>query len=194
MDCARWILSEVGTRAASKHQKFPLLTDHMARQTVPKYLRGSDHSERLYASFQVLLRTGYAYKEALIVVAEGAKEFLGKSRRGRPRHGDAERDFFSTIESVRSMVNAFTRRKPDSEDAVGFWVGQFLWSREIGVIRGSEFDGDAGRRMYEARLGALHQLGLRGFVWPIPPPRSVAAAPVQKRRLPFCPNPTHIDK
>jgi hypothetical protein len=194
MDCARWILSEVGTRVASKHQKFPLLAEHMARQTVPKYLRGSDLSERLSTSFEVLKRSGYAHKEALVVVAEGARAFLGKSKRGRPRRGDAKRDFTSTMESVRSMVNAFARRTRDTEGAVRFWVSQFLWCREIGVIRGAEFDDNAGRRMYESRLGALRQLGLRGFAWPTPPPRCVAPGPVQKWRLPFCPNPTHFDK
>jgi hypothetical protein len=176
MDCAGWILSAVGTRVASKHQKAPFVAEYMARWSVPKYLRGSDLAERLGTSFEVLKRSGYARKEALVLVAERAKEFLGKSKRGRPRRGDAERDFISTMESVRSMVNAFTRRTRDTEGAVRFWVGQFLWCQEIGVIRGSEFDGDAGRRMYEARLGALRQLGLRGFVWPSPPSRSVGGS------------------
>ena len=193
-DCADFILRGVGKRVASKHQKAPFVTKYMARWTAPKYLRGSDLSERLGTSFEVLKRSGYNHKEALVFVAERAKEFLGKSKRGRPRHGKAERDFISTMESVRSMVNAFARRTRESEDAVRFWVGQFLWCREIGVIRGSEFDRDAGRRMYEARLGALRRLGLRGFAWPSFPPRCVAAAPVQKRRLPFCSNPTHFDK
>jgi hypothetical protein len=193
-DCARWILSAVGTRVASKHQKTPLLAKHMARWTVPKYLRGSDLSERLGTSFEVLKRSGYPRKEALLMVADRATEFLGKSKRGRPRRGDEKRDFISTMESVRSMVNAFAGRMPDTEGVVRFWVGQFLWCREIGVIRGSEFDDNAGRRMYESRLGALRQLGLRGFVWPSPSPRSVAAAPAQKRGLPFCPNPPHSDK
>jgi hypothetical protein len=193
-DCAHWILSAVGARVASKHQKTPLLAKHMARWTVPKYLRGSDLSERLGTSFEVLKRSGYAHREALLMVADRATEFLGKSKRGRPRRGDAKRDFVSTMESVRSMVNAFARRTPDTEGAVRFWVGQFLWCREIGAIRGSEFDPDAGRRMYVARLGALRQFGLRGFVWPSPPSRSVAAAPAQKRGLPFWPNPPHFDK
>jgi hypothetical protein len=128
------------------------------------------------------------------MVAERAKEFLGKSKRGRPRRGDAERDFDSTMASVRSMVNAFARRRRDTEGALRFWVGQFLWCREIGVIRGSEFDPDAGRRMYEARLGALRQLGLRGFAWPSPPSRSVAAAPSSEATIGVLPNPTHFDK
>jgi hypothetical protein len=193
-DCASFILREVGERVASKHQKAPFVDEHMARWTVPKYLRGSDLSERVGTSFEVLKRSGFAHKEALVVVANRAKKFLGKSNRGRPKRGDAKRDFISTMESVRSMVNAFARRTRDTQGAVSFWVGQFLWCREIGVIRGSKFDRDAGRRMYEARLGALRQLGLRGFVWPSPPSRSVVAAPAQKRCLPFCPNPTHIDK
>ena len=182
-DCAQWILSEVGTRVASKHQKAPFVAKHMARQTVPKYLRGSDLSERLHTSFEVLKRSGYALKEALAMVAENAKEFLGKSKRGRPRLGDTERDIISTRESVRSMVNAFARRTQDTEAVVRFWVGQFLWGREIGAIRGSEFDPDFGRRMYEARLGALRQLGLRGLAWPTPLSRLVPAAPVQEAAL-----------
>jgi len=175
-DCATFILREVGKRVASKHQKAPFVAEYMARWTVPKYLRGSDLSERLGTSFEVLKRSGYARKEALVLVAERAKVFLGKSKRGRPRRGDAERDFISTMESVRSMVNSFTRRTRDTEGAMRFWVGQFLWCQEIGVIRGSEFDGDAGRRMYEARLGALRQLGLRGFVWPSAPSGSVCGS------------------
>jgi len=193
-DCASFILREVGKRVASKHQKAPFVAKHMARWTAPKYLRGSDLSERLGTSFAVLKRSGYAHKEALLMVADRATEFLGKSKRGRPRREDAKRDFISTMASVRSMVNAFARRTRDTEGAVDFWVSQFLWCREIGLIRGSEFDHDAGRRMYEARLSALRQLGLRGFVWPSPPPRSVAATPVQKPRLPFYSIPTHIDK
>jgi len=182
-DCVQWILSEVGTRVGSKHQKAPFGAPHMARQTAPRYLRGSDLSERLYASFQVLKHAGYSHYEALIVVADRAKVFLGKSKRGRPRRGDGERDFISTMESVRSMVNDFARRTGDTERAVLFWVGQFLWCREVGVIRGSEFDRDAGRRVYEVRLGALRQLRLRGFAWPSSPFRSVTTVPVQKGTL-----------
>jgi len=163
-DCALWILSEVGTRVASKHQKAPLVATHMARQTVPTYLRGSDLSERLYASFQVLIRAGYPQKEALLIVVERAEKYLGKSRRGRPKLAETKRDIVSTMESVRSMVNAFARRTRDPESVVRWWVAQFLWGREIGVIRGSEFDPESGRKIHEARLETMRTLRrLRGF-------------------------------
>ena len=165
----------------------------MARWTVPKYLRGSDLSERLGTSFEVLKRSGYAHKEALLMVADRATAFLGKSQRGRPRRGDAKRDFISAMESVRSMVNAFARRTRDTEGAVDFWVEPVpLVPRNWIDSWNSEFDPDAGRRMHEARLEALRRLGLRGFAWPSP--RPVAAVPVQQRHMSFCPNPTHIDK
>jgi hypothetical protein len=163
-DCALWILSEVGTRIASKHQKGPLVATHMARQTVPKYLRGSDLSERLHASFKVLVRAGYTQKEALLIVVEKAKKYLGKSRRGRPRLAETKRDFIATMESVRGMMNAFARRTRDPESVVRWWVAQFLWGREIGVIRGSEFDPEFGRKIHEAQLESMRALRrLRGF-------------------------------
>ena len=165
-DFADWILSEIATRVASKHQKAPIVARHIARRTAPKYVRGSDLSERLHASFEMLKGAGYTHKHALLVVAERAQKYLGKSSRGRPRLGDSRRDFLSTVQSVRSMINAFARRTRDTEGVVRFWVDQFLWGRAIGAIRGSEFDSDFGKTMYEARLAALHKLGLRGFVWP----------------------------
>ncbi len=171
-DCARWILSDVADRVASKHQKAPLFGESMARWAVPKYLRGSDLSERLYASFQVLKRAGYGHRDALLMVTDSAKKFLRKSRRGRPRLKETGDDYISTIQSVRSRVNAFARRKLYAERASRFWVGQFLWSREIGVIKGSEFDPDSCQRMFEDRLAALRQMRLCGFVWPTPPPRA----------------------
>jgi hypothetical protein len=76
--CADFILREVGKRVASKHQKAPFVTKHMPRWTVPKCLRGSDLSERLGTSFEVLKRSGYANKEALIVVAEKGKGVSGE--------------------------------------------------------------------------------------------------------------------
>ena len=164
-DCALWILSEVGTRIASKHQKGPLVATHMARQPVPKYLRGSDLSERLYASFQVLIRADYTQKEALLMVVENAEKYLGKSRRGRPRLAETERDFIATMESVRGMMNSFARRTPDPESVVRWWVAQFLWGREIGVIRGSEFDPESGRKIHQARLEAMRTLR-RLRAWP----------------------------
>jgi len=153
-ECAKWILSEVTERVSSKHQKAPFEGKYLARWTVPKHLRGSDRSERLYASFQVLIRAGYRRKEALVIVVENTKK-LPKSRRGRPRLGDTKQDFFSTVESVRSEVNAFARRKLCAERAVRFWVSQFLWGRENGLIKGAAFDLNAGQRMFEERSNAL---------------------------------------
>lgn len=163
-DCARWVLSEIATRASSKHQKAPFVAIHMARQTVSKCLRGSDLSERLYVSVEVLKRAGFTRKEALVIVTEKAQKFLGKSKRGRPRLDATKPDFMSTMASVQSMVNAFARRKQYTEGAVDRWVGQFVWGRTVGVIRGAEFDPESGRKMHEAQLEATRQLRrLRGF-------------------------------
>jgi hypothetical protein len=170
--CVKWILSEIGARVPSNHQMAPFVAAHMARWTVPEYLRGSDRSERLFASFQILERAGYTHKEAVLTVAEHAPKVLRKPRRGSPNRGNTGGDFFREAESVRRMVNAFKKRTRDTESAVRFWIGQFLWGREIGVIKGSEFDADAGQRMFEDRLDALRQMRLRGFVWPTPPPRA----------------------
>ncbi len=158
LDFVRWTLSEVATRAPSKHQGAPFVSEHMARQTEPRYMRGSDLSERLFVSVEVLLQSGFARKEALVIVTERAKKFLGKTRRGRPRVGRTGRDFVSTLESVRSMVNAFVRRKRYPEDAVDRWVGKFFWERKMGVIRGAEFVPEFGGRMHTTWVRAMSQV------------------------------------
>jgi len=151
-DFARLTLSEIATRTPSKHQKAPFVSAHMARQTDPKYLRGSDLSERLCVSCEALMRAGYVQKEALAFVTEIAKKFQGRSRRGRPRSGTTKRDFMATMQSVRSMVNAFARRNQHLDDIVDRWIGKFLWERAIGAIQGSKYDPDFGRK-FETRAG-----------------------------------------
>lgn len=160
-DFARWTLSEVATRAPSKHQKAPFVSKHLARQTDPKYLRGSDLSERLFVSVEALRHAGYSPKEALVTVAELAQKFLGSSKHGRPRLGAIEPDFWSVVESVRSMVNAFARRRRFTDTVVDWQVGQFLWARQLGAIVGSEFVPDFGRKMHRARMEAMRELRKR---------------------------------
>ena len=162
-DFVRWILSGIATRPPSKHRKGLLVSTHLARQPGPKYLRGSDLSERLYVSVEALKRAGYSANEALIEVTVSAEKFLGKSKRGRPRLGATKRDFMSKVESVRSMVNAFVRHKPFIEDVVDWRLGTFLWEQKIGVIRGSEYVPDAGRRMHEAWREAMRAVQARTF-------------------------------
>lgn len=157
-DFVRWVLSEVATRPPSKHQKAPLVAKHISRQILPKYLRGSDLSERVYASAKTLERAGYAQKEALPIVADHAKKFLGTSKRGRRNANATERDLMSTVQSVRSMVNAFAKRKQYTERAVDWWVGQFVWGRSIGIIQGAQFDPNAGQEMHQARLKAIRSI------------------------------------
>lgn len=157
-DFARCTLSEVATRAPSKHQEAPFVAPHMARHTGPKYLRGSDLSERLFVSSEVLRAAGLTQNEALMTITPLAEKFLGKTKRGRPRAGSTKPDFFSAAESVRSMVNAFAKRKRYPVDIVDRWVGKFMWEREIGVICGSEFDPRASQRIYQTRLQFLRNL------------------------------------
>jgi len=160
-----WVLSEVATRSPSKHQKAPLVAKHISRQILPKYLRGSDLSERLYASAETLRRAGFAQKEALLIVAQSAQRYLGKSKRGRPSAKTAKRDFMSTVQSVRSMVNAFAKRRQHTERAVKWWVGRFVSGRREGAIRGSEYDPDFGRRTHQAWLQWKHRLRRLGVRW-----------------------------
>jgi hypothetical protein len=164
-DFVHWVLSEVATRPPSKHQKAPLVTMHISRQTLPKYLRGSDLSERLYVSVEALKRAGYPQKEALVTVTELAQKLLVKSKRGRPSSRPAKRDFMSTVQSVRSRVNAFAKRTQYAERAFDWWVGEFVWRRRAGVIRGSEYDPDFGRRMHQALLQRKQQLRSLGVRW-----------------------------
>jgi hypothetical protein len=164
-DFVHWVLSEVATRPPSKHQKAPLVAKHISRQILPKYLRGSDLSERVYASAETLRRAGYAQKEALPIVAQSAQKYLGKSRRGRPSAKTTKRDFMSTVQSVRSMMNAFAKRKQYTERAVDWWVGRFVWGRREGAIRGSEYDPDFGRRTHQALLQWKQQLRRLGVRW-----------------------------
>lgn len=161
LDFARLTLSEVATRAPSKHQKAPFVSSHMARQTEPKYLRGSDLSERLYVSVEVLKHAGHSAKEALVTVADLAKTYLGSSSRGRPRLEATRPDVMSVVETVRSMVNAFARRKRFTDTVVDWRVGQFLWARQIGAIDGSEFVPDFGRKMHSAKMEALREFRRR---------------------------------
>lgn len=164
-DCARWILSEVATRTASKHQKAPLVAVHISRQPLPKYLRGSDLSERLYASTKILKRAGYTEKEALPIVAERAQKYLGTSNRGRRSSRELKRDLMSTLQTVRSMVNAFAKRKQHAVSAVNWWVDKFEQERTIGASHGSEYDPQFGQRMHEAWLERKEQLRRLGVIW-----------------------------
>lgn len=101
------MLTEEST--ASKHQEAPLLAEHISRKILPKYLRGSDLSERVYASAQVLERAGYTQKEAIPIIADRVQTHLGKSKRGRPGANAAKRDFFSKMQTVRKHDYCFCK-------------------------------------------------------------------------------------
>jgi hypothetical protein len=150
LDCAAWILSDVATRPASKskHQLLGLRGKHICKTAPAGYCRGSDLKECIYVAFRVLERSGQRKKEACCQVAELATERLGKSRRGRPRIR-GERDLFSKMKTVASMVKAFSQRASNAERLVNFRTDLFLLSKGAGIIRGSQYVENSGEKMNE---------------------------------------------
>ena len=150
LDCAAWILSDVASRpvSKSKHQQLALRGKHVCKTTPPGYCRGSDLKECIYVAFRVLERSGQGKKEACCQVAELAAEHLGKSRRGRPRTR-GERDLFSKMKTVASMVKAFRQQTSDAESLVNFRADLFLLYRGAGIIRGSQYVENSGEKMNE---------------------------------------------
>ena len=150
LDCAAWILSDVATRpvSKSKHQQLPLRGRHICRATPPGYCRGSDLKERIYVAFRVLERSGRGKQDAYCTVADLAASHLGKSRRGRPTRG--ERDLFSKMKTVASLVRRFRQETPAAENHVNFQIDQFLWLRRAGIVCGSEYVENSGEKMMEA--------------------------------------------
>jgi hypothetical protein len=80
---------------------------------LPKWCRGSDRVERIYASVRLLMRAGLSQVEACRRVAASLHRRLGTSKRGRPRHhAEGGRDYRQPWHSVRSLFNSFSRRNP----------------------------------------------------------------------------------
>jgi hypothetical protein len=165
LDCAAWILSDVAIRpvSKSKHQQLPLRGKHICRATPPGYCRGSDLKERIYVAFRVLDRSGQGKQDAFYTVADLAASHLGNSRRGRRTRG--ERDLFSKMKTVASMVRQFRHGTGASENLVNFRIGQFLWLRRAGIVRGSQYVENSGERMMEAWRDAVGAVPLKPVEW-----------------------------
>lgn len=150
VDCAKWILSDIARRprSKSKHQQQPLRGEHICKQPSPGYFRGSDLTERIYVAVRVLERSGHGKKEAYCQVAALAGDLLGKSRRGKPRTR-GERDVFSKMKTVASLVRRFHKVHPDAESLVDYRTDQFLLLRRAGVLCGSEYVENSGQKMHE---------------------------------------------
>jgi hypothetical protein len=149
LDCAAWILSDVASRpvSKSKHQRLALRGKHVCKTTPPGYCRGSDLKECIYVAFRVLERSGQRKQDAYCTVADLAASHLGKSRRGRRTRG--ERDLFSKMKTVASMVKAFRQQRSDAESLVNFRTDRFMLFRKAGIIRGSQVVENSGEKMNE---------------------------------------------
>lgn len=100
---------ELQVRAAGAHIRY---------HTLPKWWRGSDRVERIYASVTILMRGSLSQTEACRYVANLLGSKLGTSKRGRPR-GSKNRGH--TWQTVRSNFNSFCRRNPfKNEDSAEF--------------------------------------------------------------------------
>jgi len=121
---------------------------HSARAGT-KDLRGSDQTELIGAAAVVLKASGWSEKEVCLDIASNPKVRLGKSRRGRPaKKRRRPRDLLSKAEIVRSILNR--HRLHDPALLARYYVGLFRWLRQNGIVEGSEYAADSGRRSIEA--------------------------------------------
>jgi hypothetical protein len=136
---------------------------HICRATPPGYCRGSDLKERIYVAFRVLERSGLRKQDAYCTVADLAASHLGKSRRGRPTQG--ERDLFSKMKTVASMVRRFRQDTSDAENLVNFRIGQFLWLRRAGIVCGSQYVENSGEKMMKGWCDAVGAVPFKPIDW-----------------------------
>lgn len=94
---------------------------HIAYISLPKHLRGSDRSERLYAAVKLLMYAGLTEAQACRTIAEKLGPRLGNSKRGRPVEKPS-RHRRSKAETVRALFHSFESRNPwrPSEDSANF--------------------------------------------------------------------------
>jgi len=119
--------SKRGTSYVGKHIVYPHL---------PKRFRGSDKSERVYASVRIFMRVRLPESDACREVAKILGSKLGSSKRGRPAknlHHARKRH-----EIVRSMYNSFARRNPwpPSQESATFTDSRAeFWFQYAAIIR-----------------------------------------------------------
>ena len=132
-----------------------------AGQPLPVIAEVQDLKERIYVAFKVLERSGQGKQDAYCTVADLAASYLGKSRRGRPTRG--ERDLFSKMKTVASLVSRFRQDPGAAENLVDFRIGQFIWLRKAGIVCGSEYVENSGQKMHEAWRDAVGSVLFKPF-------------------------------
>ncbi len=125
-EAVRWILSTVAWRppAPGRRQKAIMHGEHVAYFGNAPWMRGSDMSERIYASLRILNRAGLT--KAFHEVAELLPK--KKSWRGRPRKTTRKPDFLDHVASVRAMYNDFEGRCPWKDSNSDYFVNKWLFA------------------------------------------------------------------
>lgn len=105
------ILRDVATRprAPGRHQKMPL-KGRFISYAHGKGFRGSDRSERIFASVRLLKHAGLTERKACCAIAKILGSHLGSSKRGRPQKSPREPNLIVKAEVVRSIYNSTEER------------------------------------------------------------------------------------
>jgi hypothetical protein len=113
--------------------KEPLQGEFVLYFGTAEWRRGTDVSERIYASVEILMRAGQSYKEACIEVATILGHRLGVSGRGRKPTSAMPRDFSRLANNIRVRHREFRKRHPWKESLpcrdqiVEKWVIHAMW-------------------------------------------------------------------
>jgi hypothetical protein len=162
-DFQAWLFSDEQLARRPKDRKLAekvgLLGTHLSRQHC-RYLHGSDLTERIYVAVKELERSGISRRAASANVAKlpypALQSHLGKSRRGRPSAHPKGSEFSRKTETIRSVVNRFSMKQhpwksllPKRDLILERYVGEFLFLRGAGIIEGSKYVPDSGRRLIQ---------------------------------------------
>ena len=171
LDFARWMISEIATRAPvrGRRSSSPLVGKHSSRTIQRGFFRISDLSERVYVCFTALIEAGCRSKDAADDLQDMLGDRIGHSKRGRPRIISQSRDGLERIRIVQAMVSAFAKRvrsqqgAADLERRVINYIQTFLWLSREGIVIGCEYAPNATQQVM---LAHQRQLG-RFFRRPI---------------------------
>jgi hypothetical protein len=111
-------------------------------------MRTSDRLERQFVCVKVLVQSGLSNKEACIRVAELESELLEELKRERPDGKEFWQGYLRTPDTIRTSVAEFDRRNGDPK-VVEWYVGQFLFNCEAGILVNGEYAEDSGQRLTE---------------------------------------------
>jgi len=157
-DFVNWLLADIAYRQPQdKRGECIFRGKHIQRQG-DLHLRGSDQTERIFTAATVMIASGRSQKEACVLIANNPNLRLGLSRRGRPAKKPEPRDLMSKAQTVRAILNTFQFHGPPGRMSELVW--QFRWLRENGIVEGSRYVPDSGRRMEEAWRRAMQRRGI----------------------------------